>query len=756
MASGRRASSAKPDTRMVSAGTCSSSASWNRRSNSSARRTGCISLSTVPRGTRVTLHNFLPLLALILNVSLAGITLLRNSGSRLNRLFVYFVGGMAVWNLGVFMLRRAPDEPTAVFWEIVIHTGVIALPAFYYHFVLIFLESTTRHRTSLVVAYTLAIVFNVINLSGSPLFMSGVKSTYWGWAPATGPLYTPFFIYFNFFLIYGLLLRSYKDVESSFRRNRATLILLGTGVSLVGGVIDFARFILTRFVPAADLVYPMGIPANMIFALMLGTSIVRYRLFDVNVLVKKGAIYLLLRGVLTGTLVTAESYADWDNVNPLWVILPLGFLLTMLVSPIGQRLEERIERLMFSRRRGCYETLLDLSKRMGSILDFGRLMETLVHGLVRGVPLTHCVLMIFDPQRSAFVVYREDTTVGDGAGIVSIRVDSPIVQWLNQKGRVLVKEEAKLNPEIAAYFETAENELDAIKAALIVPLKIEGKLTGILLVGEKLSGDIFDEQELEVLAVLANQVAISLENARLYEELSGSNAQLMQASRLKSQFLASMSHELRTPLNSIIGFSKVLLNRLDGDLTERQEVYIRSVHNSGAHLLQLINGILDFSRIEAGKVEMVSEDLDLHALIDECIESSTPLARGKQLKVEKNVPLELPRLAADRTKVKQILLNLLSNAIKFTSQGRVLVGVAAEPGAVRVKVSDTGIGIRAEDLARLFEPFQQLDNPVARSAGGTGLGLAISKKFVELHGGRIWAESRENQGSTFHFTLPLI
>src|SRR5207253_2099259 len=436
------------------------------------------------------------------------------------------------------------------------------------------------------------------------------------WAPATGPLYTPFFVYFNLFLIYGLLhlIRIYKDVESSFRRNRATLILLGTSVSLVGGVIDFARFILTRFVPAADLVYPMGIPVNMIFALMLGTSIVRYRLFDVNVLVKKGAIYLLLWGALTATLVTAESYADSVQVNPLWVILRLGFVLTMLVSPIGQRLEERIERLMFSRRRGCYETLLDLSKRMGSILDFGRLMETLVHGLVRGVPLTHCVLMIFDPQRSGFVVYREDTTVGDGAGITSIRVDSPIVQWLNQKGRVLVK-----------------------------------------------------------------------------EELSNSNAQLMQASRLKSQFLASMSHELRTPLNSIIGFSKVLLNRLDGELTERQETYIRSVHNSGAHLLQLINGILDFSRIEAGKLEMLSEEIDLHELVDECIESSMPLGRGKQLKIEKNVPLELPPLSADRTKVKQILLNLLSNAIKFTAQGRVLVSVVAEPDAARLSVADTGI-----------------------------------------------------------------
>ena len=705
----------------------------------------------------MTLHSLLPLIALLLNVLLAVITLVRNPGSRLNRVFAYFVTGMAVWNVGTFMLRRAPDEIAATFWEIVIHAGVVLLPAFYYHFVLIFLESTTQHRPSLVVVYLLAAFFSVVNLSGSPLFTQGVKWTYWGWTPAIGPLYYLFFPYFFGFLIYGLshLVKAYRGVDSSFRRNRATLILLGTLVSVAGGFIDIARFLLARVVPAAELVYPMGIPANMVFALMLGTSIVRYRLFDVNVAVKKGAIYLVLWGVLTSVLVLAEQYADWEQMNPLWVILPLGFVMTLLVSPLGQRLEGSIERLMFSRRRGCYETLLDLSKRMSTILDFGRLMETLVHGLVRGVPLTHCALMIYDAARSAFVIYREETNIGEGATVTMIPVDSPIVQWLNQTGRVLVKEEVKLNPEIAEYFETAEGELEEIRAALIVPLKIENKLTGILLVGEKLSGEIFDGQELEVLAVLANQVAISLENARLYEELSASNAQLMQASRLKSQFLASMSHELRTPLNSIIGFSKVLLNRLDGDLSERQETYIRSVHNSGTHLLQLINGILDFSRIEAGKLEMMSEELDLHELIDECIESSMPLARGKQLKLEKNIPLELPRLVADRTKVKQILLNLLSNAIKFTTQGRVLVGVQAEPEAVRVRVSDTGIGIRAEDLARLFEPFQQLDNPVARGAGGTGLGLAISKKFVELHGGRIWAESRENQGSTFQFTLPL-
>jgi len=363
--------------------------------------------------------------------------------------------------------------------------------------------------------------------------------------------------------------------------------------------------------------------------------------------------------------------------------------------------------------------------------------------------------MIHDPVTGHFQNYREETTLEESAGPDSIRSDSPIVQWLSSTDGLLVKEEAKLNPRIAKYFETAEGELEAIKAALIVPLKVENKLNGILLLGEKLSGEIYDDQELDVLLLLATQAAISLENARLYEGLATSNSRLMEASRLKSQFLANMSHELRTPLNSIIGFSKVLLNRLDGDLTERQEAYVRSVHNSSRHLLELITGILDFSRIEAGKFEMRQEKVDLLDVVEECIESSLPLVRDKRVKLEKDVPLGLPSIEGDRTRIKQVMLNLVSNAIKFTHAGRVLVQVRQEGEMVHVSVADTGIGIAPNDLGRLFEPFQRLDNPLSQQADGTGLGLAISKKFVELHRGRIWADSRESQGSTFHFTLPL-
>jgi signal transduction histidine kinase len=561
-------------------------------------------------------------------------------------------------------------------------------------------------------------------------------------------------------MIWGLvyLARSYRRIDSSFRRNRARLILLGTALSVAGGVVDIIRFALAAFIPAAERIYPPGIPANTIFALMLAISIVRYRLFDVTVAVKKTAIYAAVCALVTSLLVLAthmlERTFSLEEVSALWIVVPLGFVITLLVSPFGQRLEDFIQRLMFSKRRGCYETLLDLSKRMSGILDFNKLVDTLVQGLVRGIPLTHCVLLIYDRPTNSFVATREEATTESSSGVTAIRADSPIVQWLKRTGEVLVKEEVKLNPRIAAYFETAEAELEEIHASLIVPLKIENNLIGVLLLGEKLSGEIFDNQELEVLSVLANQAAISLGNAALYEELGTTNARLPEANQLKSQFLASMSHELRTPLNSIIGFSKVLLNRLDGDLTERQDAYLRSVHSSGTHLLRLINGILDFSRIEAGKLDVHQEEVDLHDLVSECIDTSVALLRGKPLKIEKDVPLDMAPIRADRTKIKQVLLNLLSNAIKFTATGRVLVRVQPEPDGIHLTVADTGIGIREHDLPRLFEPFHRLNNPLSKEAGGTGLGLAISKKFVEMHGGRIWAESRENVGSTFHFTLP--
>ncbi len=705
----------------------------------------------------MTPHQLLPLVALLLNVTLAAITLLRNAGSRLNRIFAYFVTSLAIWNGGVFMLRQSPDPATAYFWEIVIHVGLVMVPAFYYHFVLIFLDATSKRRRSLAFVYGLSALFSVLNVTGSPLFMKGVTTTVWGWAPAPGPLYLPFFLEVNAVLVLGpvLLLRARRrSMESSFRRNRAMMIVLATLVTLAGGFVDFARFIVARFVPAAEHFYPLGIPANMIFALLLGLSIVRYRLFDVSLAVRKGLAYVVAGGAVTGMVVgiarTLERYFGWDDIEVLWVVVPVGVGIALLLNPASAAMS----RLMMSKRRGCHDALVTLSKRMSSILNFGKLVDTLVLGLVRGVPLTHCAVLMFDRESNTFVVAREEWATDRMGAIRPLYASSTIVRWLQREEGVLVKEEVKLNPRMAEHFEAAEGELDEVWANLIVPLKVEQNLIGILLLGEKLSGEIFDADELQLVSVLANQTAVALENARLYDELASSNVRLMQASRHKSQFLASMSHELRTPLNSVIGFSKVLMNEIDGELNPTQQTYIRSIHNSSSHLLQLINGVLDISRIEAGKLEVRREPVDLNELIDGCLASATALAQGKPVRIERDVAESLPVVEGDATKLKQILLNLLSNAVKFTAAGRVVLRVRPTPDSVHFMVADSGPGIREEDLQRIFEPFERVQNPQTAEVGGTGLGLAVSKKFVELHGGRIWAESQQHRGSTFHFTLP--
>ncbi len=243
------------------------------------------------------------------------------------------------------------------------------------------------------------------------------------------------------------------------------------------------------------------------------------------------------------------------------------------------------------------------------------------------------------------------------------------------------------------------------------------------------------------------------ERKRIEDELSRARDAAERANRAKSQFLANMSHELRTPLNSILGFSRMLLKRHEGDLTPRQSAFVESMVQSATHLLQVISSVLDLSKIEAGKFEVRLEEIDLAKLVRECVDSFRPLAGAKGLELRLDIPAALPIIRADRTKVRQVILNLLSNAVKFTSQGGVTVSVRPRADLVQLTVRDTGPGIADADLPRLFEPFR--DSALGREAGGAGLGLAISKNFVELHGGSIWAERTGSQGAALHVTLPI-
>ena len=293
------------------------------------------------------------------------------------------------------------------------------------------------------------------------------------------------------------------------------------------------------------------------------------------------------------------------------------------------------------------------------------------------------------------------------------------------------------------------------RSCLGVPMLREGQIVGAITVLRAEAG-LFSDKEVDLLKTFASQAVIAIQNVRLFNEIQDKSLLLELANRHKSEFLANMSHELRTPLNAIIGFSEVLLERMFGEMNEKQEDYLKDIHSSGQHLLSLINDILDLAKVEAGRMELNLTSFHLPMAIDNALTLIRERAMRHGITLSVEVDSQLGALNADERKLKQILLNLLSNAVKFTPEGgNIKVSAHSAGDTVEVAVSDTGIGIAAADHAAVFEEFKQVGSDYRRKAEGTGLGLALTRRLVELHGGAMRLESEIGKGSTFFFTLPL-
>ncbi len=293
------------------------------------------------------------------------------------------------------------------------------------------------------------------------------------------------------------------------------------------------------------------------------------------------------------------------------------------------------------------------------------------------------------------------------------------------------------------------------RAITVAPMMSEGAGIGAIAIGRDLPGALSDKQ-IALLRTFADQAVIAIRNAQLFREIQEKSAQLEVANKHKSDFLANMSHELRTPLNAIIGFSEVLMERMFGELNEKQADYMKDIHESGRHLLSLINDILDLSKIEAGRMDLEVSSFHLPTALSNAMTLVRERAQRHGIALELKVDKRLGDFSADERKFKQILLNLLSNAVKFTPDGgRVDVSAELNSKAAEFAVRDTGIGIAPEDQQKVFAEFVQVGRDYTRKAEGTGLGLALTRRFVELHGGEIRLASTPGKGSTFTFTLPI-
>jgi two-component system, NtrC family, sensor kinase len=403
----------------------------------------------------------------------------------------------------------------------------------------------------------------------------------------------------------------------------------------------------------------------------------------------------------------------------------------------------------------------DVGRALSSTLDLDTVLQMIVTRASQLAGTDACSVFEYDEVAEVFRLrassYRDP---GEAETLDAIGRATPI-----PKGQGVASRAAASRQPVQVSDITVEGSYESpirgplmragYRAILTVPLFLEERVIGALGVSRKTPGE-FAPGIVRLLTTFATQSALAIQNARLFREIEDKGRQLEAASRHKSEFLANMSHELRTPLNAILGFSEVLAERMFGEVNEKQAEYLQDILASGRHLLSLINDILDLSKVEAGRLELELGRFHLPTALDNGLTLVRERATRHGITLTQTVEAGVGDVVADERKVKQILLNLLSNAVKFTPEGgRVGLTATEADGVVTVAVRDTGIGIAPEDQAAIFEEFRQVGREDARKQEGTGLGLTLAKKFVELHGGRIWVESHVGQGSTFSFTLPI-
>jgi GAF domain-containing protein len=420
-------------------------------------------------------------------------------------------------------------------------------------------------------------------------------------------------------------------------------------------------------------------------------------------------------------------------------------------------LQARTEDL--TRSVGELTALGAVSRALSATLDLETVLNTIVTQANQLAGTDGCSIFEYDEAAEEFQLRASSyADPRDAAVLDPIGRATPIPKGQGLAGRAALLREPVHIPDIAvegAYESPVRQPLleAGYRALLGVPLLREEQVIGVLNVTRKTPGD-FAPEIVRVLTTFATQSALAIQNARLFLEIEDKSRQLEVASQHKSEFLANMSHELRTPLNAIIGFSEVLTERMFGELNEKQEEYLKDIYASGTHLLSLINDILDLSKIEAGRMELELTAFHLPQAIDNALTLVRERAGRRGIALAHTMDERLGEIRGDERKVKQVLLNLLSNAIKFTPEGgRVDVRAGMVDGMAEISVTDTGVGIAPEDQERVFEEFRQVGT-AERKAEGTGLGLTLCRKFVELHGGRIWLKSELGAGSTFTFTLP--
>ena len=596
-------------------------------------------------------------------------------------------------------------------------------------------------------------------------------------------------------LSHACLLHSAFKAQSEYQRKQAKWLFIG----LSAGLVPLTVLVTIPMVLGADLASGPAYGDIAAYTLILipvcyGVAILRYRLMDLELIINRSLVYTivsalvislyLLTGLMLGIVVESASGMPRNAISGISVLIA-----ALLFVPLKNIIQNIIDRAFYREKYNYRQTLLELGKALSSILQLDKLINTILSEVTQAMQIKNGAVLLWDNEGESLTIRASTGMTDESKESIKFSPNDRFLEILKDA------EPVEFSDKLTSQNYIAQSEYETIKFILnpvFIPFVAQENLVGLLVLGEKLSGDRYTSDDLSLLKTLSYQGAISIQNAVLYEQLRrrtesleaaynnlrktyqesyGTSLpdasegdldvaiailaeKLSQVDKLKSQFVANVSHDLRTPITSIKGYIDNLLDGIYGELTEKQTRNLSRVQNKCNELIELVNDLLDLSRIESGAITLQAKDMLLLDLIEEVVVSLRHQAEEKNTSISLSCENNL-RLTADPNRLKQILTNILDNAVKFTEDGGVVkVDVIDKKNEVEISVSDTGIGIPESERQQIFDRFYQSTVLNGRGAKGTGLGLAIAKSLVEMHGGQIKVESEIGKGSRFYFTLP--
>ena len=641
--------------------------------------------------------------------------------------------------------RLVSEKTTALFLVRLSYVGAIFVPSTFFHFV----SSLSRLGKSKLIIFFYGVSFAFLFLVFTSLFIRDVKPIlsfpFYG---VPGTIYPVYAISFIVIIVYShyILIKLFKKSEGQ-TRNQIRYLLFSTIIGFLGGV--------STFLPNFNIeVFPFGFYLISGYVVIISYAIAKHRLMDINIVLKKGTTYVLLLLLLfvpSFLFILLSQKLFFLKISYLFsaIIVALLFLVSLFFYRIKPQTEKMVEQFLFKNRYDYRETLANFSKAMVSILDLQSLSRRIFETITQTMGVEKASLFLWNEEKAGYSLF-ESKNINMSASPPHIPKDDPLPQYLQKMGEIIIREELAKGANITPLKDVV-NKMSLLEAEATIPFISKGQLVGMMNLGYKFTKDIYSHEDIELLSTLANQTAIAIENARLYEDLKRSKSYIRRADRLASlgTLTAGLAHEIRNPMVAIKTLTQLLPERLDDE--EFRSQFLKIASGEVDRISSLVNELLDFARPSDPKWALE----DINAILDGMILLISTATKKKLITIIKNYASNLPPAQIDREQIKQVILNMLLNAIDATPEnGKITVKTRSftKPGGepyVQIEFTDTGCGIPGEHIEDIFNPFFTTKNT------GSGLGLSISNQIVQDHKGYIDVESQLEKGSSFFINLPV-